>query len=82
MGGAEPIQLRFRGTARRKAFGPLGAVMGVSTAIGPPSGGLLVHGLGVSGRRWAFLVNVPIGLIAATVAPRLLRDRRAGRRPR
>ncbi|APU15054.1 MFS transporter [Actinoalloteichus fjordicus] len=66
------IQIQFTGLARGKAFGLLSAVIGVSTAIGPLLGGLLVHGFGTSGWRWVFLVNVPIGLIAVPAALRLL----------
>ncbi|AOS63628.1 MFS transporter [Actinoalloteichus hymeniacidonis] len=66
------IQLTYTGRARARAFGLLGAVIGISTAIGPLVGGLLVHGLGTQGWRWVFLVNVPIGVIVVPAALRLL----------
>ena len=59
------IQGLFRGEERGRAFGLFGAVIGVSTAVGPLLGGLLIQ-LGGSehGWRWIFLVNLPIGLVA------------------
>jgi predicted MFS family arabinose efflux permease len=46
------------------------AIAGMATAaIGPPIGGLLV---GVAGWRWAFLVNIPITVIALVMAVRWL----------
>ncbi len=63
------IQHSFTGPARSKAFGVLGAVIGVSTAIGPLLGGLIIAGVGVaSGWRWVFLVNLFIGAVAIPLA--------------
>jgi predicted MFS family arabinose efflux permease len=46
------------------------AIAGMATAaIGPPIGGLVV---GVAGWRWAFLVNIPITVIALVMAVRWL----------
>jgi EmrB/QacA subfamily drug resistance transporter len=63
------IQNLFRGPERGRAFGLFGAVVGISTAIGPLVGGLLIQlgGTG-SGWRWIFLVNLPIGVVAAILA--------------
>jgi len=67
------IQLLYAGPARGRAFGALGAVIGLSTALGPLVGGLLIQGAGVEhGWRWVFLVNVPIGLVAVPLAAALL----------
>ena len=67
------IQLLYAGPARGKAFGTLGAVIGLSTAVGPLAGGLLIEAAGVEhGWRWVFLVNVPIGLVAIPLAAALL----------
>jgi EmrB/QacA subfamily drug resistance transporter len=46
------------------------AVGGVAAALGPPIGGLLVQ----LSWRWIFVVNVPIGVITAIVAARLLTE--------
>ncbi|MEV6206953.1 DHA2 family efflux MFS transporter permease subunit [Kitasatospora sp. NPDC051914] len=71
------IQTSFPGPERGRAFGMLGAVIGVSTAVGPLLGGLLIHVFGPQdGWRWVFLVNVPIGVAALPVAHHLLPARR------
>jgi len=44
----------------------------VAAAAGPPIGGLLVQ----ASWRWVFLVNLPIGLVTALVAARVLRESR------
>jgi EmrB/QacA subfamily drug resistance transporter len=63
------IQHSFTGAARSKAFGVLGAVIGVSTAMGPLLGGLIIAGAGVDdGWRWVFLVNLFIGAVAIPMA--------------
>jgi MFS family permease len=67
------IQEQFRGAERGKAFGLLGAAVGISTAIGPLLGGLLIQLFGVQdGWRWVFYVNLPIGIAALPVSYRLL----------
>jgi EmrB/QacA subfamily drug resistance transporter len=67
------IQLLFEGKERSKAFGIYGATIGLSTALGPLLGGLLIQ-LGGSdwGWRLVFLVNVPIGVIAIPLAYKML----------
>ncbi len=63
------IQYSFTGPARSKAFGVLGAVIGVSTAMGPLLGGLIIAGAGAdTGWRWVFLVNLFIGAVAIPMA--------------
>ncbi|SET60841.1 MFS transporter [Nonomuraea wenchangensis] len=67
------IQQMFRGHERGRAFGALGATIGVSTAAGPLIGGALVTGFGPElGWRWVFLVNLPIGLALLPMARRVL----------
>ncbi len=44
----------------------------VAAAAGPPVGGLLVQ----ASWRWVFLVNLPIGLVTAVLATRVLRESR------
>ncbi|MEU2719535.1 MFS transporter [Streptomyces smyrnaeus] len=67
------IQQLFRGAERGKAFGMLGSTIGLSTAIGPLLGGLLIQVFGAAeGWRWVFFVNLPIGIIAFLLALRLV----------
>lgn len=71
------IQLLFPPMKRGKAFGLMGAVIGVSSALGPIVGGLLIQAFGEeNGWRWIFAVNIPIGIIgliaAAIVLPKLV----------
>jgi EmrB/QacA subfamily drug resistance transporter len=70
---AATIQLSFTGAQRSKAFSALGATIGVSIALGPVLGGLIIAGAGArDGWRWVFLVNLLIGAVALPVAARLL----------
>ncbi len=65
------IQQYFRGPERGRAFGALGSVIGVSVAIGPVLGGLIIELAGeAQGWRWTFLVNVPVGVLAVVLALR------------
>jgi MFS family permease len=67
------IQDLFSGSERGKAFGILGATIGLATAAGPVIGGLILAAFtGPDGWRWVFYVNVPIGLVALVLAARLL----------
>jgi EmrB/QacA subfamily drug resistance transporter len=67
------VQNLFRGPERARAFGLMGAVIGISTAVGPLLGGLLVNLGGPDlGWRLVFYVNVPIGLALLPLAHRLL----------
>jgi MFS family permease len=51
----------------------LGATVGLSTAIGPVAGGVIINGFGdPDGWRWVFFVNVPIGALAILLAARLV----------
>ena len=78
------IQQVFRGQQRGKAFGIYGSVIGISTAIGPLLGGVLIELFGEKeGWRWVFYVNVPVGVLLLPLAARLLpppRPAAAGRR--
>lgn len=74
------IQEMFSGRERGKAFGLFGSVVGISTAIGPLLGGLLIALFGdTEGWRAVFYVNVPIGLIAMPLAWHLLPGRDEGK---
>ncbi|WP_228760052.1 MFS transporter [Pseudactinotalea sp. HY158] len=74
------IQDHFRGAERGRAFGVFGSAVGVSVAVGPLLGGLLIEAGGITdGWRWTFFVNVPVGILAIALAlawfPRPLLDR-------
>jgi EmrB/QacA subfamily drug resistance transporter len=67
------IQELFEGRERGRAFGWFGTVVGISTAVGPLLGGLLIAAFGDSeGWRAVFFVNVPIGLVTMPLAWRTL----------
>ena len=67
------IQLMFPPRFRGKAFAIMGSVIGVSTALGPIVGGLIIEAFGVeNGWRLVFWVNLPIGVIALIAAAILL----------
>lgn len=67
------IQLLFTGRTRGKAFAIMGAVIGVSSALGPLIGGLLIQAFGdLNGWRLVFVVNLPIGIVALVAAAFLL----------
>ncbi|MGH3867379.1 MAG: MFS transporter [Pseudonocardiaceae bacterium] len=73
------IQVLFHGAERGKAFGIYGATVGLSTAVGPVLGGLILAAAGEQeGWRWIFSVNVPIGLIALVAAWRLVPSQQRG----
>jgi len=61
------------GAERNRALGIWGAVAGAGGAAGVLLGGILTSGLSW---RWVLFVNVPIGLIAAALAPRTLTESR------
>lgn len=69
------ITATFRdGADRNKALGAWGAVAGSGGAAGVLLGGVLTD---VAGWEWVFWVNVPIGLLVAGLALRLVPESRA-----
>ncbi|MFI7218652.1 MFS transporter [Micromonospora maritima] len=73
------IQQLFRGADRGRAFGLLGATIGISTAVGPLLGGLLIQlGGAEHGWRWVFFVNIPVGIVAMVLGWRLVPARPTG----
>jgi len=61
------------GSERNKALGVWGAVAGSGGAAGVLLGGVLTE---YAGWEWVLFVNVPIGIAAAMLAPRLLPESR------
>jgi EmrB/QacA subfamily drug resistance transporter len=67
------------GPARNRAFAVYAAMSGAGAAVGLILGGWLtgldsVVGIDLSGWRLTFLINVPIGIGAALLAPRFLKE--------
>ncbi|MDT9591815.1 MFS transporter [Nocardioides zeae] len=65
------------GPARNRAFAIYAAMSGIGAAFGLILGGWLTghdsfFGVDVEGWRMTFLINVPIGIVAALLAPRVL----------
>src|SRR4051812_10104215 len=68
------VTTTFRdGAERNKALGVWGAVAGSGGAAGVLLGGVLTQ---YAGWEWVLFVNVPIGIAAALIAPRLLPESR------
>jgi EmrB/QacA subfamily drug resistance transporter len=66
------------GAERNKALGIWGAMGGSGAAVGVLAGGVLTKYLGW---EWIFFVNVPVGVIAFLLTPRLVRESRSEHRP-
>lgn len=76
------IHVTFRGRHRAAAFGALGGVTGLAGIAGPLVGGVLIN-LDLFGTDWrsVFLINIPIGLLAALGARLLVTEARSEQRP-
>ncbi|MGI5421510.1 MFS transporter [Actinomadura luteofluorescens] len=72
------IATNFEGAARVRALSVFSAVTGAGAAVGMIVGGALTE---AGSWRWVFFVNVPVGLVLALAAPRVLTEtpRRPGR---
>ena len=67
------LSQEFHGRERGTAFGIWGATIGAAVAIGPLIGGVLTTW---AGWRWIFFVNLPIGILCAVAAVRVLHESR------
>lgn len=77
------IQQLFKPADRGRPFGLLGATIGVSTAVGPLLGGLLIQVAGEQeGWRWVFYINIPVGIAAIILSWRWIPKRPPERRRR
>lgn len=61
------INVLFEGRQRAIAFGMWGAVFGGAAGLGPLLGGWLAEDFSW---RWAFLINIPVGVVAAVMVLR------------
>ena len=59
---------------RAQALGAWGAVIGISLALGPVVGGILVHNVGWQSIFW---VNIPVGVAAIALTARFVPESRA-----
>ncbi len=70
------IQQLFSGAERGRAFGYFGLTVSLASATGPLLGGLVIGLVGEDlGWRLVFLVNVPIGVVAAIAVARMVPGR-------
>jgi EmrB/QacA subfamily drug resistance transporter len=67
------------GSERNKALGIWGAIAGLGGAVGVLMGGMLTEW---AGWEWVLFVNVPIGVAAAVLTPRYVRESRTDRATR
>jgi EmrB/QacA subfamily drug resistance transporter len=67
------VQQLFPGPERGKAFGAVGAAVGIATAFGPVVGGAVISLGGTEiGWRLTFLINVPVGITSFVLCRRWL----------
>lgn len=67
------VQILFEKRFRPAAFAAIGTMIGVSTAIGPTLGGLIIAAGGTEyGWRAIFLINLPIALVVIPMAMKYL----------
>jgi EmrB/QacA subfamily drug resistance transporter len=72
------IGVAYTGAARARAFNAFGLTMGLAGVFGQLIGGVLIQA-DIAGLGWraCFLVNVPVGIVALVLAPRLVPESRA-----
>ena len=67
------VLLAFPATMSARAFGVLSSFGGVSAALGPSLGAVIIA---IGGWRWAFFANVPLALITLVLGPKVLTESR------
>ncbi|MGW4569428.1 MFS transporter, partial [Streptomyces sp. NPDC004561] len=77
------IGVVYSGPARLRAFNAFGLTMGLAGVFGQLIGGVLIHA-DIAGLGWrtCFLVNVPVGIAALILAPRVVPESKAQGRSR
>ncbi len=72
------IQVLYQGPARQRVLGLFGMANGISAAVGQIIGGLLISA-NIAGLSWrfAFLINIPFGIVALLGARKVLPETRA-----
>ncbi|MEU0858925.1 MFS transporter [Streptomyces griseofuscus] len=76
--GMSTFQVSFPDRERARVFGLFGALSGLSSALGPMLGGLLIN-TDLFGLSWRpiFLINLPVGLVALAGVATYVSDSRA-----
>ena len=63
------IQQYYTGAGRARAFALFGLTISVSVAVGPILAGAIINAVGPDwGWRWAFLANIPLGVLGIVLA--------------
>jgi EmrB/QacA subfamily drug resistance transporter len=74
------LQQMYPKKTRGKAFGYYGATTGMSTALGPLIGGVILQAFGPAlGWRWIFYLSIPILLVALAIGFKVLPADQRGR---
>jgi EmrB/QacA subfamily drug resistance transporter len=73
----------YTGEDRARAFTMYGLALGFAAVLGQLIGGLLIQS-NIAGLGWrtCFLINVPVGIVALFLTPRILAESRSERRAR
>ena len=76
------LRAQFSGAAQAKAFAMYGLTLGIGGVLGQLIGGLLIRA-DLFGLDWrtCFLINVPVGVAALALVPRVVPESRAAQRP-
>jgi EmrB/QacA subfamily drug resistance transporter len=74
------LQQMYSGPGRGRAFGYYGATVGLSTAVGPMLGGIILQVFGpATGWRFVFYLSIPIVVVALALGVRVLPADHRGR---